>query len=55
MELKYLSKKENLKDIFNIIQKEIPSSIFKKIGYAYFNHLVQEKFIHVYIIKKIKK
>ena len=32
MELKYLSKKENLKDIFNIIQKEIPSSLFKKIG-----------------------
>ena len=29
MELKYLSKKENLKDIFDIIQKEIPSTIFK--------------------------
>lgn len=55
MELKYLSKKENLKNIFNIIQKEIPSSIFKKIGYEYFNHLVEEKFIHVYIIKKNKK
>ena len=55
MELKYLSKKENLKDIFDIIQKEIPSTIFKKIGYAYFNHLVEEKFIHVYIIKKNKK
>ena len=55
MEFKYLSKKENLKNIFNIIKKEIPSSIFKKLGYEYFNHLVKEKFIHIYLIKKNKK
>ena len=46
--------KKNEKSVLATFQKEIPSTIFKKIGYAYFNHLVEEKFIHVYIIKKNK-
>ena len=51
MGFQLLRKKKRLKKIYNIIQKEIPSSIFRKLGFKYFDQLVKEKFIHVYIIR----
>ena len=55
MGFQLLRKKKRLKKIYNIIKKEIPSSVFKKLGFEYFDQLVKEKFIHVYIIKVKRK
>ncbi len=55
MTFQLLSKKNKLKEIFNIIQEEIPSSIFKKLGYEYIYQLVKEKFIHIYLVKRNEK
>ena len=41
--------------LFNLIKRDIPSSIFSSLNYKFFNNLVKEKIIHLYIIQYQKK
>jgi len=41
--------------LFNLIKKDIPSSIFSSLNYKFFNNLIKEKIIHLYIIQYQKK
>lgn len=41
--------------LFNLIKREIPSSIFLSLSYKFFNNLIKEKIIHLYIIQYQKK
>lgn len=51
-----LSKIENNTYLFfNLIKRDIPSSIFSSFNYKFFNSLIREKIIHLYIIQYKKK
>ena len=51
-----LSKIENNTYLFfNLIKRDIPSSIFSSLNYKFFNSLIREKIIHLYIIQYKKK
>ena len=51
-----LSKIENNSyNLFNLIKKNIPSSIFSSLNYKFFNSLIREKIIHLYVIQYKKK
>ena len=51
-----LSKIENnTYHLFNLIKRDIPSSIFSSLNYKFFNSLIIEKIIHLYIIQYKKK
>jgi hypothetical protein len=51
-----LNKVENkTNQIFNLINRDISSSIFPSLSYKFFNNLVKNKIINVYIIKYKKK
>ena len=41
--------------LFNLIKRDIPSSIFSSLNYKFFNNLIKEKIIHLYIIQYQKK
>lgn len=41
--------------LFNLIKRNIPSSIFSSLNYKFFNNLVKKKIIHLYVIKYQKK
>ena len=41
--------------LFNLIKRDIPSSILSSINFKFFNNLIQEKIIHLYIIQYQKK
>ena len=41
--------------LFNLIKSNIPSSIFSSLNYKFFNNLIKEKIIHLYIIQYQKK
>ena len=41
--------------LFNLIKRDIPSSIFSSLNYKFFNNLVKEKIIDLYIIQYQKK
>ena len=41
--------------LFNLIKRDIPSSIFSSVNYKFFNNLIKEKIIHLYIIQYQKK
>ena len=41
--------------LFNLIKRDIPSSIFSSLNYKFFNNLIKEKIIHLYIIQYKKK
>ena len=41
--------------LFNLIKSDIPSSIFSSLNYKFFNNLIKEKIIHLYIIQYQKK
>ena len=47
-----LSKIENnTYHLFNLIKRDIPSSIFSSLNYKFFNSLIREKIIHLYTIQ----
>jgi hypothetical protein len=51
-----LSKIENnTYHLFNLIKRDIPSSIFSSLNYKFFKNLIEEKIIHLYIIQHKKK
>ena len=51
-----LSKIENnTYHLFNLIKRDIRSSIFSSLNYKFFNSLIREKIIHLYIIQYKKK
>jgi hypothetical protein len=51
-----LSKIENnTYHLFNLIKRDIRSSIFSSLNYKFFNSLIREKIIHLYIIQCKKK
>ena len=51
-----LSKIENnTYHLFNLIKRDIPSSIFSSLNYKFFKNLIREKIIHLYIIQCKKK
>ena len=41
--------------LFNLIKRDIPSSIFSSLNYKFFNNLIKEKIIDLYIIQYQKK
>lgn len=41
--------------LFHLIKRDIPSSIFSSLNYKFFNNLIKEKIIHLYIIQYQKK
>ena len=41
--------------LFNLLKRDIPSSIFSTLNYKFFNNLIKEKIIHLYIIQYKKK
>ncbi len=41
--------------LFNLLKRDIPSSIFSSLNYKFFNNLIKEKIIHLYIIQYQKK
>jgi len=41
--------------LFNLIRTEIPSSIFSSLNFNFFNKIIKEKIIHLYIIEYKKK
>lgn len=41
--------------LFNLIKRDIPSSIFSSLNYKFFNNIIKEKIIHLYIIQYQKK
>jgi hypothetical protein len=45
----------NTYHFFNLIKRDIPSSIFSSLNYKFFNSLIREKIIHLYIIQYKKK
>lgn len=45
----------NTYHLFNLIKKDIPSSIFSLLDYKFFNQIVKEKIIHLYKIQYKKK
>ena len=55
MKIQLLKTKKNLKTIYDIICDNITSSIFIKLGFNFFNHLVQNNKIHIYFVKTNKK
>jgi hypothetical protein len=42
-------------NLFNLIKRDIPSSIFSSLNYKFFNNLIKKKIIHLYIIQYQKK
>lgn len=48
-------KKNNFLSIYKTICTQIPSSIFRKLGYKFFLQLISEKIIDVYCIKNNNK
>lgn len=55
MKIKLVKTKNNLKKIYDIICKNITNSIFIKLGFNFFNHLVKNNKIHTYFVKTNKK
>ena len=55
MKIQLVKTKKNLKTIYDIICDNITSSIFIKLGFNFFNHLVQNNKIHIYFVKTHKK
>jgi hypothetical protein len=53
----YILKKieNNTYYLFNLIKRDIPSSIFSSLNYKFFNNLAKEKIIHLYTIQYQKK
>ena len=45
----------NTNHLFNLIKRDIPSSIFSSFNYKFFNSLIREKIIHLYVIQYQKK
>ena len=45
----------NTYHLFNLIKRDIPSSIFSSLNYKFFNSLIREKIIHLYTIQYKKK
>lgn len=45
----------NTYHLFNLIKRNIPSSIFSSFNYKFFNSLIREKIIHLYVIQYQKK
>ena len=45
----------NFKNIFSIITHNIPRTIFSKLNSKFFEKLIKEKIINIYIIKKDKR
>jgi len=41
--------------LFNLLKRDIPSSIFSSLNYKFFNNLIKEKIIHLYTIQYQKK
>lgn len=41
--------------LFNLIKRDIPSSIFSSLNYKFFNNIIKEKIIHLYTIQYQKK
>ena len=52
MLFKLKKKDKDLVNIYNIIRKKLPESIFKKLGLSFFIYMASNKIIHVYSIKK---
>ena len=46
---------KNTYRIFNLIKRDIPSSIFSSFNYNFFNSLIRDKIIHLYIIQNQKE
>ena len=55
MIFKLKKNKKNLRRIYQTIIKNLPDSIFKKLGLSFFSYMVSNKTIHVYSVNKIKK
>lgn len=54
MNYQLVNKKKNLKKNYQILCKNIKSSIFCYLGFNFFNEMVLGNFIHVYNVKKNK-
>jgi len=45
----------NTYHLFNLIKRDIPSSIFSLLDFKFFNQIIKEKIIHLYVIRYKKK
>tara|TARA_B100000886_G_C20344820_1_gene458214 strand:- start:156 stop:743 length:588 start_codon:yes stop_codon:yes gene_type:complete len=51
----YLSNKINFLQIFNIIKKNIPRSIFSNIDYYFFKKVAKKNLLAIFVVKKKRK
>ena len=55
MSYKLVKLNNKYKKVYNIICKNLPNSIFNKLGFNFFKKLALEKIIHIYCVKKNSK
>ncbi len=49
------TKKINYRKVFNLIQENIPRSIFSKLNFNFFKMIIKNKILHIFLIKKKNK
>ena len=55
MSFKLINIEKNFYKSYEIISKNIPSSIFSVLGFSFFKYLISKKNIKIYLIVKKKK